>query len=342
MIDSLLAKGAVPDFLIRRGIKSLCRKRLKDEYSGNLDTIEAKRKAVLEEFRKSPVAIETDKANDQHYMVPPAFFLLSLGPHLKYSCCHWDKATNLEEAEEEMLELTVKRAGIVDGDKVLELGHGWGAITLFMAKKFPNSEITAVSNSKFQGQFILDRAKERGLNNIRIITADMAEFEIEEKFDRVISIEMFEHMRNYEELLGRINSWLNPNGTLFVHIFIHKELAYKYEVLDETDWMSKYFFSGGTMPSEHLLYYFQKDLTMKEHWRVNGTHYGKTSRAWLDNMDKNRDQIMRVFNDHYPKGEGLKWFNYWRVFFMSCEELFNYKEGSEWYVGHYLMEKRVK
>lgn len=341
MIDSLLAKGAIPDFLIRKGIRSICKKRLEDEYSGDLNTIEQKRKEILEEFRSSPVAIETDKANDQHYMVPPEFFLKTLGAQLKYSCCHWDKATNLDEAEEEMLELTVERAAIKDGDKILELGHGWGAITLFMARKFPNSSITAVSNSKFQGEFILERAKERGLNNIRIITADMAEFNIDETFDRVISIEMFEHMRNYQELLERVNSWLNPNGTLFVHIFVHKELAYKYEVIDDSDWMSKYFFSGGTMPSEHLLYYFQNDLTMKEHWRVSGKHYAKTSLAWLEKMDANKEAIMTIFKEHYPAGEAVKWFHYWRVFFMSCEELFDYKNGSEWYVGHYLMEKRV-
>lgn len=341
MIDQLLAKGAVPDFLVRKGIRNICQKRLDDEYGGGIKNIEEKRKRILEEFRSSPVAIETEKANDQHYMVPPEFFLTCLGSQLKYSCCHWDHSKNLDEAEEEMLELTVQRAGIQDGDRVLELGHGWGAITLFMARKFPNSEITAVSNSKYQGEFILDRAKERGLNNIRIITADMAEFTIEEKFDRVISIEMFEHMRNYEELLERVSSWLNPNGTLFVHIFVHKELAYKYEVVDDTDWMSKYFFSGGTMPSEHLLYYFQKDLSMKEHWRVCGTHYGKTCRAWLEKMDSNKDAIMKIFKDHYPAGEATKWFNYWRVFFMSCEELFNFKNGTEWYVGHYLLEKRV-
>lgn len=341
MIDSLLAKGAIPDFLIRKGIRSICKKRLEDEYSGDLNTIEQKRKEILEEFRSSPVAIETDKANDQHYMVPPEFFLKTLGAQLKYSCCHWDKATNLDEAEGEMLELTVERAAIKDGDKILELGHGWGAITLFMARKFPNSSITAVSNSKFQGEFILERAKERGLNNIRIITADMAEFNIDETFDRVISIEMFEHMRNYQELLERVNSWLNPNGTLFVHIFVHKELAYKYEVIDDSDWMSKYFFSGGTMPSEHLLYYFQNDLTMKEHWRVSGKHYAKTSLAWLEKMDANKEAIMTIFKEHYPAGEAVKWFHYWRVFFMSCEELFDYKNGSEWYVGHYLMEKRV-
>ncbi|MDA8791834.1 cyclopropane-fatty-acyl-phospholipid synthase family protein [Bacteriovoracaceae bacterium] len=339
MIDSMLGKGVIPDFFIRGGIKSLLKQRLKDEY-GIKSNAETRRKELIHELKHSPIAVETDKANDQHYMVPPEFFKLALGDRLKYSCCHWDKAKNLDEAEVEMLELTVRRAQINDGDKILELGHGWGAITLFMAEKFPNSEITAVSNSADQGEFIRQRARERNLNNIKIITADVTGFSIEEKFDRIISIEMFEHMRNYQKLLGRINSWLNDEGTLFVHIFAHRELTYKYEVVDESDWMSKYFFSGGIMPSEHLFYYFQDDLNIKEHWRVNGNHYAKTARAWLENMDTNRDKILRIFDQHYPNGESKKWFNYWRIFFMSCEELWAYNQGEEWIVSHYLFEKR--
>lgn len=340
MIDLMISKGVIPDLIIRKGIRSLLKKRLADEYGTDFDKTEGKRKSLIKELMESPVAVETDKANDQHYMVPPEFFLNSLGSRLKYSCGHWDKAKTLDEAEVEMLELTIKRAKIQDGDKILELGHGWGAITLYMAEKFPKSQILAVSNSKFQGDFILARAKEKGLSNIAIKTADVATLELEEKFDRVISVEMFEHMRNYKELLKRISSWLNPLGTLFVHIFVHKEISYKFEVVDETDWMSKYFFSGGIMPSEHLLYYFNENMQIDEHWRVKGTHYGKTARGWLDKMDSNKDIIMRVFNAHYPKGESKKWFNYWRIFFMSCEELWNYKDGTEWFVSHYLFSKK--
>ena len=340
MIDAMLSTGLVPDLLIRNGIKKFIKQRLVDEYGFSQNFSEERRKKLIDELKNSPVAIETDKANDQHYMVPPEFFLRSLGPRLKYSCCHWDKSNNLAEAEEEMLALTIKRANIQDGDKVLELGHGWGAITLYMAEKFPNSSIIAVSNSKFQGEFILEKARQKGINNIRIITADVTTFDTKETFDRVISIEMFEHMRNYKELLNRINSWLNPDGTLFVHIFAHKELTYKYEVKDDTDWMSKYFFSGGIMPSEHLFYYFQDHMNIREHWRVNGIHYVKTARAWLENMDKNKNEIMNIFKNHYPEGEAKKWFQYWRIFFMSCEELWNYKNGNEWVVGHYLFEKR--
>lgn len=341
MIDTMISKGIIPDFLIRKGINNLLKKRLVDEYLEEFDGTEKKRHEIVKELKESPVAIKTDKANDQHYMVPPEFFLNTLGSRLKYSCAHWEKATNLDEAEVEMLEMTIKRAEIQDGDKILELGHGWGAVTLFMAKKFPNSSITAVSNSKFQGDFILDRAKEKGLTNITINTADVANLQMDEKFDRVISIEMFEHMRNYKELLKRISSWLKPEGTLFVHIFVHKEVSYKFEVVDETDWMSKYFFSGGIMPSEHLLYYFKDDMQVDQHWRVNGIHYAKTARAWLDKMDSKKETIINIFNEHYPNGEALKWFNYWRIFFMSCEELFHYKKGTEWFVGHYLFKKRA-
>ncbi|MFZ9001875.1 MAG: SAM-dependent methyltransferase [Bacteriovoracaceae bacterium] len=336
MIDTLLSKGLLPDFLVRKGIRSLLNQRLVDEY----EDAETRRKKLITELKNSPIAIETDKANDQHYMVPPEFFLISLGPRLKYSCCHWDQAQNLAEAEEEMLALTVERAQIQDGDKILELGHGWGAITLYMAERFPNSSITAVSNSKFQGDFIKEKAKQKGLNNITIMTADVSTFDTEDTFDRVISVEMFEHMRNYKDLLKNVNRWLNDQGTLFVHIFAHREITYKYEVKDDSDWMSKYFFSGGIMPSEHLFYYFQDDLNIKEHWRVNGKHYAKTARAWLENMDRNEEKILNIFKAHYPKGENKKWFNYWRVFFMSCEELWNYKDGNEWIVGHYLFEKR--
>jgi cyclopropane-fatty-acyl-phospholipid synthase len=339
MIDQLISKGILPDFLLKKGINSLLKKRLKDEYGDNFDGQDKKRQEIIEELKQSPIAIETDKANDQHYMVPPKFFELCLGKHLKYSCGYWDKSTNLDDAEREMLELTIERSGIQDGDKILELGHGWGAITLFMAEKFPNSQITAVSNSKLQGEFILDRAAERNLSNIKIQTEDMRKLSLNEKYDRVISIEMFEHMRNYKDLLNRIDSWLNPEGTLFVHIFVHKELSYKFDIVDDTDWMSKYFFSGGIMPSEHLLYYFKDDLVVDKHWRVLGTHYAKTARGWLENMDNNKEEIMDLFVKHYPEGEALKWFNYWRVFFLSCEGLWGYKEGKEWFVCHYLLKK---
>lgn len=336
MIDSLLGPGLVPDFLIRMGIRGLLKQRLKDEYQKTFGLNENKRKDLIEELKSSPVAVETDKANDQHYMVPPKFFELILGPHLKYSCCSWENAETLEQAEKEMLELTVQRAQLKDGDKILELGHGWGAITLFMADKFPNSQITAVSNSIEQRKFIEAKADRLGLKNIRIITANMANFDIDETFDRVISVEMFEHMRNYQQLFEKISKWCGESGTLFVHAFIHKEFSYKFDVVDESDWMSKYFFSGGIMPSEHLFYYFTDHFKVEEHWRVNGVHYAKTAKAWLENVDNNAEEIHKIFEEHYSKKEAKKWFNYWRIFFMSCQELWQYKDGREWFVGHYL------
>jgi cyclopropane-fatty-acyl-phospholipid synthase len=339
MIDNLLASGMIPDFLIRLGIKNLLKERIRDDIGFTCKEQENKRQAFIQKIAQAPIAIETDKANDQHYRVPPQFFMKALGKNLKYSCCHWDKANNLDEAEDEMLALTLERAEIKDGMDILELGCGWGAITLAMAKKFPNAKIVAVSNSPDQREFILNIAKERGHKNIEVITQNVAELSLERTFDRVISIEMFEHMRNYTLLLKNISNWLKPEGKLFVHIFVHKDVPYFFDGQSEGDWMSKYFFSGGIMPSEHLLYYFQEHLKVERHWRVDGTHYAKTARGWLDNMDKNKSEITKVFNEHYGEKETTKWINYWRVFFMACEELWNYKQGSEWFVGHYLLKK---
>jgi cyclopropane-fatty-acyl-phospholipid synthase len=340
MLDYIIAKGLLPDFIIRFFIRKLLKKRLKTEYGNGIEFVDKKREDLLLDLYNSPIAINTDSANDQHYMLPTSFFTKCLGERLKYSCCFWQAADGLNKAEEEMLKLTVKRAGLKDGDHILELGHGWGAITLYMAEQFPNSQITAVSNSSSQGEYILQKAKDKNINNIEILTADILELEIDEKFDRIISVEMFEHVRNYSLLLSKINNWLKTNGTLFVHMFTHKELMYKYQVEDRTDWMSKYFFTGGIMPSEHILYYFQDHMIVKRHWRISGTHYGKTLNAWLKLMDQNKLNIMEIFKYHYGEKKATKWFNFWRVFFMSCEELFCYKSGNEWFVTHYLLTKK--
>lgn len=339
MIDSLVGQGMLPDPVLRFGINRLIKQRLKDISKRTVDEEESYREALIKELKSSPIAIEVDLANDQHYQVPTDFFHYVLGKNKKYSCCLWDKAKNLDESEDEMLELTTERADIKDGMKILELGCGWGAITLFMAKKYPHSEITAISNSSTQRKYIESLAEKRGLKNIKIITANIAEYEMNETFDRVVSIEMFEHMRNYKLLLGKISRWLNPGGKLFVHVFTHKEKTYKYEVQDDSDWMSKYFFSGGIMPGQHLFYYFQDDLKVIKHWNLSGRHYEKTARAWLEKMDSNKKPIMKIFEDHYGKEEAKKWWNYWRVFFMSCEQLWAFKNGNEWNVTHYLFEK---
>jgi cyclopropane-fatty-acyl-phospholipid synthase len=340
MMDSIISSGFVPDFILRSGIRKLLKERIKEITPTPPQSIEETKKKFIEMMKTSPLAVQTRDANEQHYEVPTEFYLYALGPNLKYSCAYFDNEESLEEAEIKMLERTVSMAKIQPGEKVLELGCGWGSLTLFMAKKFPTCQITAVSNSATQKMHIDQKAKERGLNNIRIITADMNQFDIQEKFDRVVSVEMFEHMRNYEILLGKISNWLNDHGTLFVHIFVHKSTPYLFEVKDESDWMSKYFFSGGMMPSDDIFTHFQEKFKQIEHVRYNGTHYAKTSEEWLKNTDRNKKKIMEIFTKHYGVKEAGKWLEYWRIFFMACAELWKYDQGREWFVSHYLLEKK--
>ena len=340
MIDQLISRGVLPDLVIRKGIQHFIKKRIKEDIGESTRQRDLKRKEFVEQMPHWPIAIKTDDANDQHYRLPTSFFEEVLGKNLKYSCCHWDQATNLDESEDEMLEITLDRADIKDGHRILELGCGWGAITLAMARKFPKSKITAISNSPEQRKFILNRAEKENLDNVEVLTQNVAELNLDEQFDRVISIEMFEHMRNYPALLKNISNLLNDGGKLFVHIFVHRDVPYTFDVKDESDWMTKYFFSGGIMPSSHLLFYFQDDLKMENYWAVEGSHYTKTARAWLDNMDHKKDKLMVILRNHYGEADALKWFNYWRVFFMSCEELWRFNKGNEWFIGHYLMTKK--
>ena len=339
-IDSLLEKNLLPDSAIRAGIRRLLKQRLKDEKKETPDAQQDHFNALLESCRNSPVAIETKAANEQHYEVPTEFYQYCLGPNLKYSSGFYNEGvTSLEQAEKDMLQLTCERAGLKNGMDILELGCGWGSLTLWMGKHFPDAKITAVSNSKTQKEFIDAAARERGLKNIEIITADMNVFDTGKKFDRVVSVEMFEHMRNHGLLLKKISGWMKEDAALFIHIFTHREFFYFFEVKDESDWMSKYFFTGGMMPSDHYLYYWNDDLKVKDHWRVSGMHYSRTSEAWLKNMDRNKSSIMPLFEKTYGKENAGKWWAYWRVFYLACAELWGYKNGEEWFVSHYLLKK---
>lgn len=340
MIDQLLEKDLLPDWMIRLGIRSLLKKRLKDEEPIAGQRLEDKTQALISAMNSSPIAVNTQEANEQHYEVPSYFYELVLGDYLKYSCGWWgDGIQNLNDAEKAMLDLTLQRAGIEDGMDVLELGCGWGSLSLYATQKFPHVRWTSVSNSATQKRYIESGIKCKSIQNLNVITADMNVFDTEKKFDRVVSVEMFEHMRNVNMLMGKVSNWLKEDGRLFIHIFTHNKYSYLFEGKSESDWMSRYFFSGGMMPAEDLYSRVSTHLTEEKRWNVNGRHYQRTAEAWLENQDKNKTEILRLFGETYPKGEATKWFSYWRIFFMSCAELWGYKQGTEWGVTHYLFKK---
>jgi len=338
----LAERGLVPDALLRAGIRRMCAARLRDEHAGDPDAAARRNAALIAELRASPVAIHTDAANRQHYELPPAFFTRCLGPRLKYSGCFYPTGNEtLAQAEEAMLALYCERAKLADGQDILELGCGWGSLTLWMAQHYPNARITAVSNSAPQRAFIEAQCRDRGFANVRVITCDVNRLELPAlSFDRCVSVEMFEHMRNYATLLGRIGGWLRPGGALFVHIFCHRTLLYPFETEGEGNWMGRHFFTGGLMPASDTLLWFQDTLRIDERWLLDGTHYERTANHWLANQDARRDEVMAILREAYGDAAKL-WFQRWRMFWMACAELFGYDHGREWMVAHYRFTKEV-
>ena len=328
-------RGWIPDFLVRVGIRALLRNRLAAERAKCQGDIVTAVERHLATMQASPIAVSTLSANTQHYEVPTDFFKLVLGPHLKYSCSFWfDEKKSLAQAETETLEVTASRADIHAGMRVLELGCGWGSLSLWIAERYPTVKITAVSNSEEQRRHIETQRNLRNLVNLEVSTADMNHFSPDGTFDRIVSIEMFEHMRNYEHLISRITSWLRPNGALFVHLFCHHQLCYFFQVEDKTDWMAHHFFTGGMMPSEDLLPRCRGTLTLEHQWRVSGREYQRTAQAWLANLDEHRREVEQVLAAAGSQNVRID-VERWRLFFLACAELFGYAAGNEWFVAHY-------
>lgn len=330
-------QGLVPDRLMRWGIRKLLKARL--QHLQTRDP-EVSLKSFLQATQRAPIAVVPEKANEQHYEVPAEFFQQVLGERLKYSSCFWPEGVHsLDMAEQISLFVTCQHAELEDGQEILELGCGWGSLTLWMAENFPASRITAVSNSNSQREFIEQQAAERGLQNVNVITADINNFDIDQQFDRVVSVEMFEHMRNHSALFHKINDWLRPDGKLFVHVFCHREHPYFFQAEGSQNWMGRYFFTGGMMPSVEYLPRCKSPLRMASQWTWNGNHYARTARAWLEKLDASKGTLRKTFVATYGQKEAVRWHNRWRMFFMACEELFAFNQGNEWFVSHYLFEK---
>ncbi|PTA72808.1 MULTISPECIES: cyclopropane-fatty-acyl-phospholipid synthase family protein [unclassified Stenotrophomonas] len=335
-------RGLVPDAALRAGIRRLCAQRLHEETRGGIDAQSARFRQRLAELAGSAVALHTDAANRQHYEVPAAFFQACLGKRLKYSSCYYASGQeSLDQAEEAMLALYGERAALADGQQILELGCGWGSLTLWMAERYPDARITAVSNSHSQREHILAQCAARGLGNVEVLTCDVNQLVLPDaRFDRCVSVEMFEHVRNYPQLLQRIGRWLKADGALFVHIFAHRTLMYPFETDGGDNWMGRHFFTGGLMPAADTLLHFQRDLRLEQRWLLDGTHYQRTAEHWLANQDAARERVMPVLIATYGAAAARIWWQRWRMFWMACAELFGYDGGQQWLVAHYLFRPR--
>ncbi len=335
----LTEKDLVPDALIRRGIRRLLRERLQEINVHDCAAMARSERDFATHMATAPIALVPEVANEQHYEVPTEFFQTVLGTRLKYSSCHWDGVNTLDDAEIRSLTLSCEHARIEDGQTILELGCGWGSLSLWLAEQYPNATITAVSNSAVQRAHIEGVAQARGFSNLTVITQDMNDFATDQRFDRIMSIEMFEHMRNWPELYRRVSGWLKEDGLFFKHVFCHAQVPYPFEDRGPSDWMTRYFFGGGMMPSDGLPYFFAKDLNVVDQWRWSGTHYSKTLEAWLSKMDAAGERAKNMIGATYGESERTRWWVRWRLFFLACSELFAYDDGQQWWVSHYLFER---
>ncbi|WP_422823800.1 SAM-dependent methyltransferase [Variovorax robiniae] len=334
-------QGLVPDRVVRIGIRRLLEARLVELQGGDAELTAARTQDFVRAMHGAELAPQPEMANQQHYELPAAFFVHVLGGHRKYSCAHWPADVHtLDDAEAAALTITCERAGLANGQDILELGCGWGSLTLWMARRYPESRITALSNSHSQREFIEAQANNAGLDNVRALTCDFNTFDTADRFDRVVSVEMFEHLRNWPQAFANVARWLRPEGRFFMHVFAHREAPYPFVERDASDWMSKYFFSGGMMPSDDLALHCQDDLRLLQRWRWDGRHYQRTAEAWLRNMDDRHEQILPLFDDTYGPDAAI-WWTRWRLFFLSVSELFGFDAGQRWWVSHYLFEKRA-
>jgi cyclopropane-fatty-acyl-phospholipid synthase len=337
----LVESNLLPDWLIRMAIRATIEQSTRRKYRASREDREAERLALLDRLRQSPIAVDADQANRQHYEVPAEFFQLVLGARQKYSCCYWSRGVNsLDQAEEAMLQLTCERAQLMDGLDILDLGCGWGSFCLWAAERYPNSRVVAVSNSRTQKEYIDAQCRQRNIRTVETITADVTHLQLDRRFDRIVSIEMFEHMKNYEQLMSNLADCLKPGGKLFVHIFSHREFAYEYDAANPNNWMARTFFTGGLMPSDDLLLHFQRDLVLSGHWRISGLHYGRTLRAWLDKLDRHESEVRKVLAGAYGAEKETLWLANWRLFLMACEETWNLRQGDEYLISHYLFGLR--